>query len=98
MTRPIGRLRKKLATMLREKGYPVQPEDFWIQEGGYRHRTWDLASWGVKCRVDGVDVNLHSWDTMTSCVRWGIEIENRGPLDIEVHAFVKTPGLKGGGR
>lgn len=97
--RPIGRLREKLATMLQAKGYPVQPEDFWIQEGGYRHRTWDLASWGASChRDDGVAVSLHSWDTMTSCVRWGIEIETEGRAihDIEVHALVKTPEMKGG--
>lgn len=78
--RNIGRIREKLADLLtkalteREKReINVDPEDFWIQEGTYRHVTWDMARWGVNNgRVPFV---IHSWDTMSDCVKHGISVD-----------------------
>lgn len=82
-----GRTRERLAALLLEKGLAVSPYDLWVQEGGYRHRNWDLARWGSNHAkwVNGKDpegnpwdlpVTLCSWSTMTQCVRYGIEICN----------------------
>jgi hypothetical protein len=82
-----GRLRDKLAVLLLKHGLIVSPYDLWVQEGGYRRHTWDLACWGSN---DAAWVNetgpngkpycghvlLCSWDTMTRCCRYGIEISN----------------------
>jgi len=80
-----GRIRERIAALLAEKGLIVSPYDLWVQEGGYRHRHWDLARWGTNHArwkdsrdPDGNerkhDVHVSSWSTMTECVRWGIEI------------------------
>ena len=80
----IGRTRIKIAQLLSKElsefeGFPVtvDPEDLWIQQGEYRKATWDLAPWGafVKYQRDGGKLMLaiHSWDTMTSCLK-GITI------------------------
>lgn len=80
-----GRTRIRVADLLAERGLIVSPYDLWVQEGGYRHRYWDLARWGTnEARwEDGRDpdgkertgkVFVSSWSTMTECVQWGIEI------------------------
>lgn len=80
-----GRTRERLAELLKDKGLIVSPYDLWVQEGGYRRSTWDLARWGSNDAkwVDGkgpdgepwgLKVILSSWSTMTECVRYGIDI------------------------
>lgn len=73
-----GKVRLKLAEMLRAKGFDVQAEDLWIQLGGYRHRNWDLARWGH------YPTGVHSWDTMTDCVRYGFDVGKDNELSANV--------------
>lgn len=92
----FGKTRTKLAivlgTKLREsENLPrlsIEPEDFWIQQGAYRHATWDLARWGVDIHCEGGKyLKVYSWDTMTDCVRYGITIlsqENRDIYEREI--------------
>ncbi len=95
-----GRIRWRLAELLKEKGLIVSPYDLWVQEGGYRHRNWDLARWGSnnarwvddKC-PDGkpwvLEVILSSWSRMTQCVRYGIEIGKFDKLETWGHVSVE---------
>ena len=70
-----GRVRLRLAKLLEGIGVKVDPYDLWCQEGGYRHHNWDLACWGAySAEYKGEKVHLCSWDTMTKCVRFGVEI------------------------
>lgn len=82
-----GPTRIKLAELLAEKGIVVSPYDLWVQEGGYRHRNWDLARWGSnharwatgkdpEGHIYHLEIHLCSWSRMTDCVKHGIEISN----------------------
>jgi hypothetical protein len=96
VSRPVGRLRIKLAAMLSSAGLLCDGEDIWIQEGVYRHVHWDLARWGAHCRgtvgrglPETLGVNVHCWDTITECVRCGFTVGQEprdGPTTFEVHA------------
>lgn len=104
-----GTARSKLRTMLKtalRQHFPESPEiiveleDFWIQQGAYRHATWDLARWGCYPRMwlhgGRVTLSIYSWDTMTECARRGIELlhhDRDGSWEFEVS--VHDPG--GGG-
>jgi hypothetical protein len=100
-----GRVKLKLAEMLREKGLVVYAEDFWVQQGAYSHEIWDLARWGINGQAGTFNIQdeygnwqnfqpdwpigIHSWDTMTNCVRYGIEITyDRDDVygSVQVHA------------
>lgn len=80
--RNIGKTRIALARLLEEKlraseSLPllsIEPEDLWIQEGAYRNSNWDLARWGCDVRFSGKYFKVYSWDTMTECVKKGIEV------------------------
>ena len=80
-----GRTRWRLSELLAEKGITVSPYDLWVQEGGYRHRHWDLARWGSNearwtsgkdpdGKVWTLSLHLCSWSRMTDCIKHGIEI------------------------
>lgn len=80
------RPRFKLAAMLsrimaEQEGIPISIDcdsDMWIQQGGYRHATWDLAAWGTNfVAAGGRHFTVYSWDTMTDCVRYGITVDKR---------------------
>lgn len=73
------------------KSIGIAPEDFWWNEGGLSHMTWDLARWGAEIPLPGTKlrIGLYSYDTMTQCVKSGIELlQGRGdtPLTFEVSA------------
>ena len=88
--RKIGKIREKLAEMLQAKGFMVQPEDFWIQEGVYRHFAYDGARWGAYWhpkKGSQLVYSIYSWDTMTECVRTGIVVmPDDTPCHFEVHS------------
>jgi hypothetical protein len=95
-----GRVKWRLSELLRAAGIEVSPYDFWTQDGGYRHRNWDLARWGAHDAkwIDPINkysgtLHVYSWDTMTDCVRYGINLSYRkegeystyDPWEVEVH-------------
>lgn len=105
--REPGRIRRRLAALLAEKGLIVAPEHLWTQEGGYRHHYWDLARWGTNHArwKDGVnlltgqpftlEVQLSSWSKMADCVKYGIELAQE---DMSWHVGVESaapPRAKG---
>lgn len=70
----IGRTRWKLWEMLVKAGFTIPAADcLWMQEGAYRSRYWDLARWGCQWKDDKGYYTIYSWDTMTECVKYGIE-------------------------
>lgn len=76
-----GKTRERLAEMIREEfNCECDPNEIWMN----RHPAakWlDLARWGVTCRFpDGLTRNVHSWDTMTNIVRFGLAV-----VDIDTH-------------
>lgn len=80
-----GRIAMKLAKILQDAGVPIPDATcFWIQQGGYRHRYWDLARWGADWKADHQFWRLYSWSTMTNCVQYGIVLDYDDPTDVEV--------------
>jgi len=68
-----GRTRTKLAEMIRAEFHcECNPHEIWTNN--YPAARWlDLARWGVTCQFpDGLTRNVHSWDTMTDIVRYGL--------------------------
>ncbi len=85
----IGVVRWKLFEMLQEADIPiVSVSDFWMQEGGYRSKYWDLAKWGADFKSTGEVLfwTVYSWDTMTACVRNGFSVQHHGKGSVEIHA------------
>ncbi|MEP3481645.1 MAG: hypothetical protein ABJZ55_20550 [Fuerstiella sp.] len=89
----IGRVRWKLFEMLGEAGFDIAtPEQLWMQEGFYRRHGHDLARWGVDFTgVSSVGGQLYkghhtlfSWDTMTSCCRYGFTAIKQDMLRWEI--------------
>lgn len=92
--RKPGRIKTKMAQRLSEEltkkeGFQItiDPEDLWTQQGDYRKATWDLARWGaLKKTVNPKGINLHfsihSWDTMTECLKKGFTVEGPGHKDL----------------
>ena len=79
-TRPdtVGKIRYLLAELL-EAVIPTVtflPEDLNSQIPIYANPIWDCCSWyGTgKDKETGLGVRVSSWDTMTKCVRNGIEV------------------------
>lgn len=86
-TKP-GRVRIKLAKLLREMGYEIEPEQLEEAQGYYRIYAYDDSiSWGARCKTgtakwtdrNGVkhdhwqdETNIHSWSTMSDCIKYGI--------------------------
>lgn len=84
--RKPGRVRKRIAELLQAQGFDVEAEDLDTQEGAYRGPHWDLARWFANCEKDGKPVYIYSWDTMTDCVRHGLEVGAfEHPNSYEIH-------------
>lgn len=93
----VGRVREKLAALLRHQGFEIDAYDLRWADGQNSHVTEDCIrwdGWATACgRADcppippGVRVYLHSWDTMSLCARVGIVVvEDDLPWSYEVHA------------
>jgi hypothetical protein len=84
--------------MLQEADIPiVSVSDFWMQEGGYRSKYWDLAKWGAdfRAQANGAFWRVYSWNTMTDCVRNGFSVQHHEDGGVEIHAKAKNPGKQG---
>lgn len=93
---PRFSVREKLCTMLCQEGFALHEGDlkpvsgYWKKMDVYR---WESV---VKTGVDegsglgGRTVLVVSWDTMTECVRNGIEVVEKNPYSFEVHAKEKS--------
>lgn len=92
----IGRVRWKLFEILQGEGYSIpSPDCFWMQEGFYRRNQHDLARWGADWRdEDGTFFSIHSWDTMTNCVRYGITSLEDHTTPNRFQICQKEPGAK----
>lgn len=85
MNKEPGKIKIKLTEMLKELGVSVSSYDLWVQEGAYRQA--DCARWGgYNATYNNQRFQLTSWDTMTSCVRYGIAISCRDEIYVEVHS------------
>ena len=94
----VGRVREKLAALLRQQGFEIDAFDLRWSDGQNSHATEDTYRWdgyATACgRADcpplppGVKVYLHSWDTMSLCTRVGIlAVEDDIPWSYEIHAI-----------
>lgn len=79
----IGRVREKLAALLLAEGIDIDPFNLMWQDGAYATAHWDCCKWsghGVSLGRDdcpaGISVHVSSWDTMTECARYGIELSH----------------------
>ena len=67
----------------------VLPEDLHAAEGKYRSDyRFDVMRWDgyveVKTELGWARMSIGSWDTMTDCVKRGIELSCEGIMDINV--------------
>jgi hypothetical protein len=94
----VGRVRERLAAMLDELGFDVDPSDLDSQYPVYATAQWDCCSWsgrgysraikqkyGLSENGSGNLVHFASWSTMTECVRKGITVSK------EDHAYEVSP-------
>lgn len=98
-----GRTRTALSALLARHGVLVDPCDFWVQEGAYRHVTWDLARWGSyearwasgqapDGRAWSSKFHVSSWSTMTDCVRHGVVINKEDKFGTWAWVSVESVG------
>ncbi len=78
-----GRIRWRLADMLQALGFHVTAYDIWEQQGEYRKlRGAEGASWGAYQHNPNDPqawyAPLHSFNTMTECVKNGITVDRDG--------------------
>ena len=66
-----GKTAQRMADVLTDKlqakypGICVNTQNFWFQQGSYRHLTWDMASWGATVPIPNspLKIRIHSWVT-----------------------------------
>lgn len=90
-----GRVREKLAQHLRDLGFVVH--DLWATQGyprsggGGSGEYDDCWRWeGLISRPGQTQLRISSMDTMTACVRYGVEVRRDGAC-YEAHA--RIPGV-----
>lgn len=93
----VGRIREKLAELLRAEGFDVDGSELFWSDGQNSHQTEDCYRWDAyvlaATRSDmqplppGVKIYLHSWEPMTLCVRRGIVVtkDDDSPWAYEIH-------------
>lgn len=94
----VGRVREKLGALLRAEGFDVEGEELFWADGQNSHVTEDCYRWDAYVRgatrsdmppiIPGTRIYLHSWDSMTLCVRRGIEVvkDADATQSYEIHA------------
>jgi hypothetical protein len=89
----VGRVRERLAALISEAtGCTVRPEDLSSQIPHYASPKWDCCSWdGEGTNSLGLPVHYSSWDTMTECVRNGIDVTKEDAFQYEIHARETQP-------
>lgn len=81
-----GRMKWKLATMLRAEGFDVRPEDIVDAKGHWRTSPYaDVYRWEATAKINGHICSIDSWDTMTDCIK-GFTVEEEHPWSYMVHA------------
>jgi len=94
----VGRIRRKLAAMLAEHGFIVEPAELQVNHG-YNNKYWDCCSWCGKCTLvsDGFDAHVYSWSPMSDLVRRGFTTLQEGrrdwnliPVGVEGHDAPQT--------
>jgi hypothetical protein len=83
----IGKTRWKLAALLMEAipGSYFEPHRLNSQYPAWASAQGGACSWyGDGLLSDGRGVHVYSWDTMTDCVRYGIEIVKSDLRDYEI--------------
>lgn len=101
----VGRVREKLSALLDAVGIEIQPENLSSQIPVYATAQWDCCSWygdGYSRTIreqfalpdDGPGNMIHvfSYDTMTMCARYGIELSGPDGGHIEISAKRPTNG------
>lgn len=86
--RTVGSVKLRLFKKLTAASIPIpSPDCLWCQQGGYRNKNWDLALWGADFQDNkGTFWKIHSWSTMTDCVKYGILIHEQMPEGLEISA------------
>lgn len=77
-----GKVRTKLAKLLTEAlGFPVKADDIVAATGHWRTSKYaDVLRWeGFVTNANGSRRSIGSWNTMTECVRNGVEIQEDRP-------------------
>jgi hypothetical protein len=88
MLKPVnyGRIRERLASLIRAKGIDIKPWDITPAGGRVRNGTafeYDGVRWWGRGKVtsfdglaSGMDIDLCGYETMTNCVRYGICLDH----------------------
>lgn len=86
--RKPGKTRAKLSELLQSQipGLIIEP-DALLPEHPALIKWWGVAVWTGDGKLDGMDLHVFSWDTMTNCVRYGIETKEESPYWIEVFSL-----------
>jgi hypothetical protein len=95
----VGTTRKKLAKLLEAYGFEIMTGDLIPVQGVYRNSPYhDVQRWngwgkakGHATLNDGIEVSFGSWDTMTECVRHGIEVD-QDYRDTATHFEISAKG------
>lgn len=96
----IGKVRTRLAKKLSERfpEYHFEPVDLWSQNPHYASAHWDCCSWGATGYLvtdPKLSKDVHSWHTMRSFLKKGIEIEivgnDENELNVELVPVLKQP-------
>lgn len=72
----VGRVRQKLAELLKEAvpGLEIYPQNLHSQTPVYASPKWDCCSWYASGKVNGIQASFSGWDTMSACIKNGIEL------------------------
>lgn len=87
-----GRTRQRLRALLEGRGFHVDrlepAQGYWRTDVRADVMRWEGSAqvYGWPGISDGLMVSLGSWNTMTDCVRNGIEIERDGGMFFDVSA------------
>lgn len=68
-----GRVKVRLAEMLRAAGFYLEPDDLEDSKGYWRMPQQDVMRWDAWAFSGGRTVHICSWSTMSDCVRRGID-------------------------
>lgn len=85
----MGRVQDKLEELIEAEGFQVDgiygASGYWRQADVYR---WECTARtrGRKGFADGISCCIDCWDTMTDCVRYGIEIVQDRGMHFDAHA------------
>jgi hypothetical protein len=86
--REPGRIKLKLAQMLSQRGYNVDPKRL-RPNYGYNNRYWDCCCWTCLYEYErGKLINIFSWDSMADLIKndFDISATEGGSIEISIKA------------